>query len=361
MATPTRPSPQPQLDFGRPVLMLGPQRRRIAIIDRRAVISGGILTALTAAVAIVALLTGDASVGIRDVWGVLTGTASPYAELIIGQWRMPRILLGIVLGACLAVSGAIFQTLTANPLGSPDVIGFQTGAYTGALIVMLLLSGGTYATIAGAVIGGTAAALLVFLLASHRGFAGGVRLIITGIAVSALLASFNTWLLLTATVEDALMAGLWGAGNLAGAKWATTIPALLCAGMFLLAAGLLVRPLTTLQLGVSTATALGQRVTLTQIAAILIGVGLTALATATAGPISFIALAAPQIAKRLTRSTGVGFGSAAAVGACLLVLADLIAQRIVPTSPLPVGLITVSIGGLYFFWLLFREGRRTSS
>lgn len=104
-----------------------------------------------------------------------------------------------------------------------------------------------------------------------------------------------------------------------------------------------------------TATALGQRVRLVQLSAVMIGIGLTAIATATTGPIAFIALAAPQIARRLTRQAEIPFAASAAVGATLLILADIIAQRIHGQTPLPVGLVTVSVGGLYFLWLLLRE------
>lgn len=111
-----------------------------------------------------------------------------------------------------------------------------------------------------------------------------------------------------------------------------------------------------MQIGVPFATALGQNVRVVQIAAVVIG--LTALTTAAIGPISFIALAAPQIARRLVHADGLALGPSAAVGSFLLLLADVVAQRVNPDSPLPVGIVTVSIGGLYFLWLLLREGKR---
>ena len=102
----------------------------------------------------------------------------------------------------------------------------------------------------------------------------------------------------------------------------------------------------------------GQNVRRVQLLAVVAGIGLTALATATAGPISFIALASPQIARRLVHVDGLALAPTAAVGSFLLILADTVAQRIDPESPLPVGIVTVSIGGVYFLWLLMREGRR---
>lgn len=346
------------LDFGRAVHRLGPRGRPLLLVDAR---SARICIAIWVTIMILgvyAVFSGSAQITPTEALSALFGQGDDYTTMVVLEWRAPRILLAILLGACLALSGAIFQNLTGNPLGSPDVIGFQTGSYTGALIVMLILGGGSAATMIGALAGGVATAFLVFFLSTHRGAVRGVRLIIVGIAVSAMLASVNVWILLTATVEDAIMASLWGAGNLSGSSWATLSVAFFGSIVFIFGAMALSRPMRLMQIGMPFATALGQRVRLVQIAAIVIGVGLTALATATVGPISFIALAAPQIARRIVRSDGLALGPTAAVGALLLLLADVVAQRIHPDSPLPVGIVTVSIGGLYFLWLLLREGKK---
>lgn len=345
------------LDFGRRVHRIGPRDRPFLLVDAR---SARLCLALWAAIvllAVYAVSSGSAQISPVEALAALFGQGDDYTSMVVLDWRAPRILMAVLLGACLAMSGAIFQNLTGNPLGSPDVIGFQTGSYTGALVVMLLLGGGSLETMAGALAGGVATAFLVFLLSSKRGAVRGVRLIIVGIAVSAMLASINVWILLTATVEDAIMASLWGAGNLSGVSWASFAVAFGGVIVFLIAAMALGRPMRLMQIGMPFATALGQSVRTVQVAAIVVGVGLTALATATVGPISFIALAAPQIARRLVRSDGLALGPTAAVGALLLV-ADVVAQRIHPHSPLPVGIVTVSIGGLYFLWLILREGKK---
>lgn len=347
------------VDHGRRVVTLRLRGRVLGTPDLRALIVGALLLAAAVALAFTGLVTGSAAIPVADVLAVLAGDASPYANLVVGEWRMPRIALALVLGACLAVSGAIFQNLTENPLGSPDVIGFQTGAYTGALVVMLHLRLGTGATIAGSLLGGLLTAVLVLALSTGRRNATGMQLVIVGIGVSAILAAVNTWMLLRATVEDAMMASLWGAGTLAGANWDKTVPVLVAAVPLLAAAVVLARAMRVLELGVPAATALGLRVRAVQLSAVVVGVALTALATATAGPIAFIALAAPHIARRLTRTPGVGVWATAATGAFLLTASDLVAQRIHPSTPLPVGIVTVSIGGLYFLWLLLREGKRS--
>jgi iron complex transport system permease protein len=345
------------LDYGRRVVRIGRAGRPFFVTDARSLIVCTVLWTATVLLAVFAVATGSAGIGLSDVFFALIGQGDPYASMVVGEWRAPRVLLAVVLGACLAISGSIFQNLTGNPLGSPDIIGFQTGSFTGALIVMLILRGGATETMIAALVGGLVTALVVFLLSVKRGVMRGLRLIIVGIAVSAMLASVNTWIMLTATVEDAIMAGLWGAGNLSGVTWSHFFTALASGAVFLTAAGLLARPMRLMRIGAPFATALGQRVRTVQITAIVVGVGLTAIATATAGPISFIALAAPQIARRIVPSDGLALGPTAAVGALLLLLADVVAQRIHPNSPLPVGIVTVCIGGLYFLWLLLREGR----
>lgn len=351
----TAPAP---LDFGRRVHRIGPAHRPVMMVDARSVLVCAVLWAATVLLACYAVTSGSAEIPLADSLRALTGRGDAYTTMVVAEWRTPRVLMAVLLGACLAISGSLFQHLTDNPLGSPDVIGFQTGSFTGALIVMLVLRGGSGATMAGALAGGLATALLVFVLSVRGGAVRGVRLIIVGIGASAMLASVNTWLQLTATVEDAIMAGLWGAGNLSGVTWPTFFGALASGAIFLICALLLARPMRLMRIGAPFATALGQRVRAVQVGAVVVGVGLTALSTATVGPISFIALAAPQIARRLVPSDGLAVGPTAAVGSFLLLLADVVAQRIHPDSPLPVGIVTVCIGGLYFLWLLIRENTR---
>lgn len=344
------------IDRGRRVYRFGSTTRAVTV-DARTVIVCLALWSATAILAAVAVTTGSAQITPFEALAALAGQGDEFSTMVVAQWRAPRVFIAVLLGASLATSGALFQNLTGNPLGSPDIIGFQTGSFTGALVVMLLLGGGAVDTIAGALLGGLSTAALVFVLALTRGALHGVRLIIVGIGVSAMLASVNVWIMLTATVEDAIMAGLWGAGNLSGVTWGHAATIGTTSAIFLAAAVLLARPMRLLRIGAAFATVRGQRVRTVQLAAVAVGVGLIAVATATVGPISFIALAAPQIARRLAPSDGLALGPTVAVGAFLLLAADVLAQRIYPTSPLPVGIVTVCIGGLYFLWLLIREGK----
>lgn len=325
-------------------------------LHRRSLLTGLALLALILLVAIASLTSGSYPIPIPDALRALSGEGEDMVRTIVIEWRLPRVLLAILLGASLGMSGAIFQSLTRNPLGSPDIIGFAAGSYTGALIVILLLSGGYYETAAGAIIGGILTALAVYLLAWRNGMQG-FRLIIVGIGISAMLSSFNSWMIKAADLNVALSAAIWGAGSLNGLGFDQLVPVAIVLIIILPLTMLLARPMRQLEMGDDAARASGVNANRTRVALMILGVALTAIVTAAAGPIAFISLAAPQIARRITRSAGVALIPSALTGSGLLIIADYAAQHAFATQ-LPVGIMTVSIGGVYFLTLLIREGRK---
>ncbi|MGN7453402.1 FecCD family ABC transporter permease [Paenibacillus pasadenensis] len=325
-------------------------------IDARSLAVTAVLVSMTLALAVAGLMMGSLRLSVAEVWAALNGEGTKMARTIVVEWRLPRVLAAIVFGAGLAVSGAIFQSLTRNPLGSPDIIGFTSGSYTGALVAMLIVGSTSFAGIAaGALIGGLATAVLIYSLAFRKG-TQGFRLIIVGVAISTILSSLNSMLLLRSKAEVALTAAAWGAGSLNGISWAQSAGSLIVVAALLLAAMAMIRPLQAMELGEDAAKARGVRVERSRLVLILLAVVLTAAPTAVMGPVSFIALAAPQIALRLTKSLH-SFAPAAAMGAFILLSADLAAQRLVPGVLLPVGVVTLTIGGLYLVGILFRQAR----
>ena len=343
--------------------------RSILRVHRRTLLIALVLAALVTGLALVAMTWGDYPLSVPEVIRALV-TDQGFVSTIVIDWRLPRVLAAVLFGAALGVSGALFQTLTRNPLGSPDVIGFSTGAYTGAIISITVVGANVLSEMAGALIGGLAAALLVYVLA-WRGGVQGFRLIIVGIAVTAVLSSLNTYLLLRAQTEVAMAASLWGAGSIALVGWsdlalqagrayvvpddvkALAVPVLAVCGVL---TACVVPPLRQLELGDDAARAHGVRTEPVRIAVLFAGVALIAIVTALTGPIAFIALAAPQITKRLARGAGIPVGASAFTGALLLLGADLVAQHVIPGS-VPVGVVTVVIGGLYLIVLLVQEAR----
>lgn len=327
-------------------------------VDRRVVLVSAALFVVAVICALITMTLGDYRISLDRVVGTLLGGGTERQHLVVVRWRLPIALAAVLFGALLGIGGAIFQSLTRNPLGSPDIIGFSTGAYTAVVITMLVFGTAGYWPIAGAALGGgLATALLVYALAYRRGIQG-FRLIIVGIGVSAVLGSINAYLITRAEVEDAMSVGFWGAGSLHRITWNGMGPTVGVAALVVLAVVLLSRDLRRLELGDDAAVTHGVRPNRARLALLVTGVATVALVTAVAGPIGFIALVAPQVAKRLTRSPGVSLLASAAMGAVLLTCAQMLALVVADLHRrIPVGLITVCLGGLYLIWLLIREAR----
>ncbi|MFD9959499.1 FecCD family ABC transporter permease [Amycolatopsis sp. NPDC058986] len=326
-------------------------------VTPRALIAGAVLLVAVLVVSAISLTTGDYPVSVGDVVKTLFGFGDAGTEFIVTTLRLPRLLTGLLVGAALGVSGAILQSLTGNSLGSPDVIGFTEGSASGALLVIVLAHGGMLEIAAGALAGGLLTALVVGLLAARRGVQG-FRLILVGIGVSAMLVAANKYLITRASVPDAVSAQAWLVGGLNGRGWEHVVPMLIAVAILLPLAFGYGRRLALLEMGDDSAKGLGVPVERSRIVLIAVSIGLASVATAAAGPITFLALAAPQLAKRLARSARPALGSAALLGALLLVGSDLVTQRVFGEEGLPVGIVTGGIGGLYLIWLLSHEWRR---
>lgn len=331
-----------------------PDGMRTARRLRRRVVTS-VLALCAVLLTLLTLSRGDYPLNLTELLQALLGQGG-FASTIVLEWRLPRALAALVFGAALALSGAIFQTLTRNPLGSPDVLGFSTGAYTGVLLVTLVAPpavagalGGT-ATSVGALLGGLGTAVIVYLLARRDGLQG-FRLIVVGIGTAAMLNALNVWILLQAQDEVAMAASMWGAGSLSLIDWAGMVPVLVLLLLVVPALAACVPLMQQLELGDDVAAVHGVAVERTRRRILLLAVVLVAAVTALSGPIAFIALAAPQIAKRLVAGTGIPLLASAATGATLLAGADLVAQHVLPTD-LPVGVLTIVFGGVYLLGLL---------
>jgi iron complex transport system permease protein len=315
------------------------------------------LAAATLVAAVIAIGTGDYPVAPREVIATLMGGGDPGSQFIVEQLRLPRVVCALLSGLALGISGAIFQTLTRNPLGSPDIIGFQTGAVTGALFVITVLEGAGLQASAGALAGGGVTALAVYLLALKHRRLSGFRLVLVGIAISALMLSVNDFLLSRARIEEAQEATRWLLGSLNGRTWEDAWPLVVTLALLLPFSALTGRSLRLLELGDDAAHGLGLRVERARVGLIALAVALVAVTTTAIGPVACVALTAPQIARRLTRTAQPPLLAAALTGALVVEVADIAAQRLVPSTPLPVGVMTGGIGGIYLIWLLGTEWR----
>lgn len=325
----------------------------------RLIMISALLFAVASCIAVVGLTIGDYPLSISEAVNTLVGGGSKFQQMIVLEWRAPILLGALVFGGLLGIGGAIFQSLSRNPLGSPDIIGFDAGSYTAVIVMILIIGNRSYWPIAGAaIVGGLLTAFVVYVLAYRQGIQG-FRLIIVGIGVTAILGSINSYLITRAAIEDAMAVGFWSAGSLARISWTSLLPSMMIATVVIIAAAALEPGLRRLELGDDAAVTLGTRVGAVRLGLIVVGVATTALVTAAAGPIGFIALVAPQIARRLTHTPGTSLLAAAAMGSLLLVGAQVLSLVLgILYRPVPAGLITVCVGGLYLIWLLVRETRR---
>ncbi|MFG1947184.1 FecCD family ABC transporter permease [Nonomuraea sp. NPDC048826] len=290
-----------------------------------------------------------------EVLAALAGQGD--SVVVIRDWRLARVAAALVFGAALGLAGAIFQNLTRNALGSPDVIGLDAGSYTGALFAITVLSSTPAQLAVSSVAGGMATAAVIYFLSLRSGL-NGMRLIVIGIAMNAMLTALNTWIVLRAELEIAMAATGWSAGSLNGVDWGELALPFTVVGALAILLMTLSPGMHQTALGDDLAVTSGVRLNRLRLLLVVAGVGCTATVTAVAGPIVFISLAAPQIGRLLAGTAGVALLPAALTGGVLLLAADLGAQVVFAPIALPVGVVTTVIGGGYLIWLLVRRAGR---
>ncbi|WP_083092404.1 MULTISPECIES: FecCD family ABC transporter permease [Rothia] len=328
------------------------------LLDRRPTLLAVALTLLVIALGIYGAGIGGSSLTHREVIEVLRGAATAGQELIVIEWRLPRILAAITVGIALGVSGSIFQTITQNPLGSPDLIGFTMGAQTGILVGVIVMGSSLASITTFSLLGGLSSGLIIYLLAAQGGF-GRLRLILCGVAISSMLGSVNRWLIVQADTDTAYGAMKAVTGTLAKVSWEVAGPCMIGIGVTVCATLLFKRVLDLLLLGTELSTVLGVRLNLCQGLLVLLGVTLVAFSTIIAGPISFVALLAPHIARSISKTPNAPLLVSGLTGALLLLGADLLSQSLFEN--LPVGIVTAAVGGFYFMALLVMEARKNSA
>ncbi|MFH9085538.1 FecCD family ABC transporter permease [Streptomyces sp. NPDC017673] len=325
-------------------------------LDPRALVVVVLLLAAACAAGVALIGTGEARIPAADVLRTLAGNGTAYQDFIVNELRLPRVLVGLLVGASLGLGGALFQSVSRNPLGSPDVLGLSQGSTAGALVVIVLMSGSASQVTVGALAGGLATGLAIYALAWKQGV-HGYRLVLVGIGVNAVMTAVNGYLLTKADLVDATRAVVWMTGSLNGRGWDQVWPLLgLCAVLVPLVLAN-ARGLRMMEMGDDISNALGVRVQRVRLVLLVCAVLLVAAATAAAGPVSFVALTAPQLARRLTRSPGPNLVPSLCMGATLLVAADWASQRAFGADQLPVGVVTGVLGGAYLLWLLVTERR----
>lgn len=309
---------------------------------------------LVTILAVVHIGQGQAQITTQTIWqALLAPDEGDLLHNIVRYVRLPRVTIGLLAGAALAISGVLLQTALNNPLVSPSTVGVNAGAYL-ALVAAAIVDLPLLSPLTTAFLGGLAAAAIVYLLAGRHG-ATPVRLVLAGMAVSMTLASFTAALQILFENETRGLF-LWGAGFLLQHDWSEVLyalPRLIPAAVLPL---LLARELDVLALGDTLAQALGQSVTYIRIGSIAVAVFLAAIAVSTVGPIGFIGLTVPHLVRLMgIRQHRLLLPAAALWGGLLLVAADVVGRWLNPgISELPAGVITALVGAPLLIWLVRR-------
>ena len=287
----------------------------------------------------------------EEIWAAFQPDDKNYFTLM--EYRLPRAVLAILLGGALAISGVLVQSVVRNPLASPDILGINNAAGLVAVSVLMFLPNlAFYWMPIFAFLGGVLSFVILWIVCGFN--FRPIKMAIIGVALSALWAAISHYLMLTNPVEINT-AMLWLTGSLWGRSWSYLNVVLPWLVVLLPLPFIFCRDLDTLGLGENKASTLGVTVNKVQISVLVLAVALSTTAVAICGPIAFLGLVAPHLARRLVGGRHRTLLPAALIiGALLLQLSDILARVIDPPTELPAGILTAIIGAPYFFYLLMR-------
>jgi len=306
------------------------------------------LLLLLLVIALLSLRFGAVSVSLSDIVKELLG-----GEAQVLKYRLPRLAIAVLVGINMAVSGAILQGITRNPLAVPDVVGVSAGGGFAAVIVLLLYPGSGSLLPVAAFVGAVAAAVIVYMAAYQRGGVRPLRLALTGVAVSTGFQAMITFLIVKYALSSS-QALMWLKGSLYARSWqhVELLWPWTLAGCALALLGS--RHLNALQLDEQTVRGIGMKVQAARLVLLATAVGLAASSVAIAGTIGFVGLVVPPLARRLVGSDSKRLLPVAALlGAALVSLADLLGRVAHPPLEIPAGILTALIGAPYFAYVLF--------
>ena len=325
------------------------------------------LSLLLALTCLMSLASGASDISLWTVLGKLLRAQelTRMEHVVLFDIRLPRMVLGICVGAGLAISGAVMQGLFRNPLADPGIVGVGAGAGFGA-ICAIVLGGflpvalqavlGSYLVSGAAFLGGWWSTILLYRVSTRHGRTSVATMLLAGIALGALAGALSGLLVYMADDRQLRDLTFWGLGSLAGATWGKVLAALPIIGLALLAALPLGRGLNALALGEASAAHLGIAVQRLKSIAILCVAGATGAAVAVSGGIGFIGIVVPHL---LRLATGPDhqrlLPNVALLGASLLLTADVISRVVIAPAELPIGIVTALIGAPVFLWILLRR------
>lgn len=331
------------------------------MLERRTVWVSLILLAVCFIVIVVSTGMGSQPISPLNVIKALAGKAPPMEQVIVMKLRLPRVIIAVLIGAALAVAGAILQGVIRNPLASPDVIGMTEGASLGAVLFIFLFTGtvSIHWMPLFAILGAFLITGLLYVLA-WKGGVSPLRLVLIGIGVSAAVKSISYMLIISGPLQLADRSLTFMAGSIYGMSWDKDVMTLLpWVAVLLPVTWLQARNVNIQALGDDVASSVGAHVQKQRLLLIGLSVALAGAAVSIGGAIAFIGLMAPHMARRLV---GPSFGSllpvSALIGAIVLLAADLVARTAFLPRDVPAGVFTAAIGAPFFLYLLYRTRNR---
>lgn len=319
----------------------------------------GAIAALALVTLVVTIGVGEYPVAPDDVALAMLGLGDPGSSFVVTELRLPRALTALAVGAALGMAGALLQGLTRNPLAAPELVGVSAGANAAAVLVFVVWSDLPVAVLPAFAFGGALAASLVVAALAWGDGASSSRVLLVGVSITTI--GYAVVVGIVSSVDDLIQASqlvTFLAGTVYGRGWAEVtalVPWLLVLGALAL---LSARRLDALALGDDVAAGLGVRLDVTRAAVLALAAGLAGAAVAVAGPVGFVGLTAPHMARRLVGPHhGRMLLAAALLGGTVVLIADALARTAFAPIDVPVGVVTAVVGAPYLLWLLARRGR----
>ncbi|MNW39735.1 putative siderophore transport system permease protein YfhA [compost metagenome] len=302
------------------------------------------------------LMLGEQFATPMQVIQAASGQGSPELQLIIQTLRAPRLIVAILVGAALAVSGAILQGVIRNPLAAPDVVGITGGASVGAVaFITYLPTVSIHFLPLAAIMGAALSAVLIYTLAWKNGVRP-LRLVLVGVGISSLLSAITSFMLVFSPAYSASSSYIWLTGTVYGSSWLHVWILLPWLIVCTIAIALMLRPMDLQLLADDTAIGVGSRVQTNRLLLVAISVGLAGSAVSVGGVIGFVGLLAPHAARSMVGPVYSRLIPVSALfGGIVVALADLVGRTLFPPFDIPVGVFTSGIGAPFFIYLLYRS------
>ncbi|MFF8618586.1 Fe(3+)-hydroxamate ABC transporter permease FhuB [Streptomyces sp. NPDC015350] len=343
------------LASGTAVLRRGPLS---LLVHRRPALAVLALAALAVVAVVLSAYAGQSDMGVVRTFRAVFGQGDRFDVLLVQKFRLGRIVAGLAAGAALGLAGCLTQTLARNRLATPELLGVNDGATAAVLLSVTLSATGTFGDWWAGPLGALAAVLVVTAVSGGLG-TRGYRVLVVGLAMSALASAVTQVVLSRRSLNSAGSLYVWTSGSLNGRGYSVAVPVLIGLVVLVPAALAVARHLAVLRFDDVTATSVGVHPNRVRLVCMLLAVALAGLAVGVCGPVAFVALASPVIATRLAGPLRVPLVASMLTGAVLTVAADTVGRIVFSGSELPVGVVTTVLGGPFLLWVLLGRSAAT--